>query len=302
MATRAVPRNQRSYRCGKVGHISPNCFEDEANAHKRPPNWKLVSQTGGSETAAAALDNGNKVEFLLCGMCFTNNAELLNNPNIWIADTAATVHSTPHNVGFKNTKEASKMDTVTMGNGADVGATTIAQLPGVICDKNGCELQEATLDDVTHLPGAKFNLFSLSRMTRHGGWKLRGDKDAIWIEKDNKQIRFDIIIPTPKGALYCMYYKRASEMAMAVTDQGTKMSIMKAHDLLGHCSEEITRTAAKAMGWILSGPWRPCESCAAGKAKQKNVPKRANTKRQQKEKTASSSTLQLSRSQRTARM
>jgi hypothetical protein len=43
---------------------------------------------------------------------------------------------------------------------------------------------------------------------RQGGWKLHGDKEAIWIEKDGVEIRFDIIIPTPKGALYCMYYKR----------------------------------------------------------------------------------------------
>jgi hypothetical protein len=110
-------------------------------------------------------------------------------------------------------------------------------------------------------------------MTRHSGWKLNGDKEVIWIEKDGQEIRFDIIIPTPKGALYCMYYKRTSEMAMSAMDHGTKMNIMKAHDLLGHCSEDMTRATAKSMGWILSGGWNPCESCATAKAKQKNVPK-----------------------------
>jgi hypothetical protein len=105
------------------------------------------------------------------------------------------------------------------------------------------------------------------------GWQMGGNKDAIWIEKDGNQIKFDIIIPTPKGALYCMYFKRKSEMSMSVTDSGTKMNITKAHELLGHCNEEMTREAAKNMGWILTGPWKEYASCAAGKAKQKNVPK-----------------------------
>jgi hypothetical protein len=142
-----------------------------------------------------------------------------------------------------------------------------------VCDKEGHELHEAVLNEVTYLLGAKYNLFSLSKLVRHSGWKLNGDKDALWIRKGEQEIRFDIVIPTPKGALYCMYYKRAGEMAMSVTDSGTKMNIMKAHDLLGHCGEDMTRSAAKLMGWVLSGPWIPCESCAITKAKQKNVPK-----------------------------
>jgi hypothetical protein len=178
----------------------------------------------------------------------------------------------PSDVGFMKPREALKADSVVMGNGVDVGVIKLAQLPGIVCNKEGRELQEATLDEVTHLPGAKFNLFSLSRMTRIIGWKIDGDKEAIWIKKDGMHVQFDIVIPTPKGALYCMYFKRTSEMAMSATDQGTKLSIMKAHNLLRHCSEDMTRMAAKKMGWILSGTWKPCEACAAGKAKQKNVP------------------------------
>ena len=48
---------------------------------------------------------------------------------------------------------------------------------------------------------------------------------------------------------------------------------MKAHDLHGHCSEKMTQSAAKMMGWILMGSWKPCEPCTVVKAKQKNVPK-----------------------------
>jgi hypothetical protein len=97
---------------------------------------------------------------------------------------------------------------------------------------------------------------------------------TIWIKKKGEQIKFDIIIPTPKGALYCMYVKRKSKMSMSLMDSGTKMNItMKAHELLGHCNKEMMQEAAKNMGWILTGPWKQCASCAAGKAKQKNDPK-----------------------------
>ena len=76
-----------------------------------------------------------------------------------------------------------------------------------------------------------------------------------------------------------MYYKRVAEMAMAATESGTMMNIMKAHDLLGHCSEDMTHLATKPMGWVLSRSWTPCESFAAAKAKQKNMPKETEHKK-----------------------
>jgi hypothetical protein len=60
---------------------------------------------------------------------------------------------------------------------------------------------------------------------------------------------------------------------MSMTDSGTKMNITKAHEFLGHCNKEMMQAAAKNMGWILTGPWKECASCAMGKAKQKNIPK-----------------------------
>ena len=70
-----------------------------------------------------------------------------------------------------------------------------------------------------------------------------------------------------------MYYKRAAELAMAATKKGMKLNVLKAHDLLGHCSKEMTPLAAKLMGWVLTGSWKLYESCMVAKAKQKNVPK-----------------------------
>ena len=67
-------------------------------------------------------------------------------------------------------------------------------------------------------------------------------------------------------------------MAMTATECGMKLNIIKAHDLLRHCSEEMTQSAAKLMGWILMGLWKLCEPCTVAKAKQKNVLKETEYK------------------------
>jgi hypothetical protein len=262
--------------CGKPGHKAANCWEKEENAANRPPNYR---PTGG-EVNNANVDGGSNVEFLLMaenGLTFPTDQSLLSHPNVWIADTAATVHTTPHKQGSINKRAASREDAITVGNGSSETASEIADIAGVVCDKHGNELHKGVLKDVTLLPTGKFNLFSLSKMLKLG-WKMGGDKTAIWIESGDQKISFDIIIPTPNGALFVMYMKRTGEKTkneLAITSID-KMSIQSAHKRLGHCNEDMTRKAVKALGLALSrGSLGPCYACAAGKAKQKNVLKRS---------------------------
>ena len=57
--------------------------------------------------------------------------------------------------------------------------------------------------------------------------------------------------------------------------KGNKISLAQAHPRLGHCDIERTRRTAKGLGWKLTdGIIDECPSCAAGKARQKNVPKK----------------------------
>ena len=42
-----------------------------------------------------------------------------------------------------NMKKATGQDSVTMGNGVNVSASTIAKIPGTCCDKYGVELSSA---------------------------------------------------------------------------------------------------------------------------------------------------------------
>jgi hypothetical protein len=181
---------RKCFLCQKTGHLAKDCWEDNKNADKRPANWKSISDCGG-EQGNVAVQGEDKVEFLLCRVCqisFPTSVELLNDPNMWIADTGATVHSMPSDLGFIESRKANLSDAVTMGNGGHVGAQQVTKLPGVMYDLNGWELNAATLDEVVHVPGAQYNLFSISRMIRNHGWMLGGDENAIWIKKDGKKV------------------------------------------------------------------------------------------------------------------
>uniref|UniRef100_A0A7S2KWV0 Integrase catalytic domain-containing protein n=1 Tax=Leptocylindrus danicus TaxID=163516 RepID=A0A7S2KWV0_9STRA len=51
-------------------------------------------------------------------------------------------------------------------------------------------------------------------------------------------------------------------------------TLSRAHELLGHCSMEEARKTAKHLNWsIVKGSEEVCKACAAGKAKQKNLPR-----------------------------
>ena len=264
--------------CGKVGHREADCWEKEGNKAKRPTGYKTAKERGtGSEKAASAVDGNGKTEFLLCALTFPEEQGLLDDPNVWIADTAATVHMTPYRNGISNVRKATGADSITMGNGNQEKAAEVADIVGTMCDKFGNEIGTAKLSDVTILPTGKYNLFSVTQMMKRG-WGLKGDKSSMMLEKGEQQIIFDICIPTPKGMLFAMYVKRAeseAEIGNAGSDgsAGVKVSYMQAHERLGHMSSANTKAAAKELGWTLSGVVKPCEPCAIAKAKQKNVPK-----------------------------
>jgi hypothetical protein len=84
------------------------------------PKWYKAKSNG--EVGASATDSGGKkVELLLCGvMMFSfpqRNQDLLQDPNIWIADSAATVHTTADKQGFHSLEKAIDADSIMMGNG-----------------------------------------------------------------------------------------------------------------------------------------------------------------------------------------
>ena len=209
-------------------------------------------------------------------MAFRDDSNLLNDPNIFIADTGATCDSTPHGEGLIDKSNAKGGDGIIDASGNVIKANSVGTLQGMVCDKEGQDVVRVSLKDVVHMPKAKFNLFSISKRLQDG-WALGGNAKSLWLTKGNDTINFDIKISTAKGALYCMCLRRevaAVGVESISPNKGKAISINTAHQIFGHVDENSTRKMAKQLGYELSrGTLKACESCAIAKAKQKNIPK-----------------------------
>ena len=201
---------------------------------------------------------------------------LLTDPNVWIADTGATTHMTPFRVGMVDVKKQHDEKGITMGNNKTEKVVEVGNLPGVLHDKNGNALNRVKMQDVSVVPSGGFNLFSITKM-QMSGWKLEGDKQSIRLTKNGQEIIFDIKIQTPKGVIFAAYFERTELGNAATSEEQIKMTMEQAHEKLGHIGEKAVIETAKKLGWKLTKTTMPkCAACAAGKAKQKNLPRNEN--------------------------
>ena len=235
----------------------------------------IVDDKEGEVDALTEEVTGSEFALMTEQLTFSKGFELLKDPNVWVYDTAATVHSTAFIDGLRNLHDANN-EGIMMGNGNSEKTMKIGELNGTKYDKHGNEVGKVRIRRVRHLKNAMFNLFSGTQLLKDG-WKLQGDHDKISLTKGDVTLDFDILIPTPEGVLYAMYVERetpAGEVVGVASDQKMRMSVQQAHRKLGHCGEEETRKIDKALGWTITrGSMLPCVACAEAKAKQKNVPK-----------------------------
>ena len=55
-----------------------------------------------------------------------------------------------------------------------------------------------------------------------------------------QKIKFEIVVPTPHGAIYACYFCCGHELGVIGTQTKTKMSFQHAQKLLSHCDKETT--------------------------------------------------------------
>jgi hypothetical protein len=186
------------------------CWELPSNANKRPKNWKSKI---GVEAANIAHDGraSTNVELLLSNMdehmnYGQNDESLLMDPNIWIGDSAATVHMSPHEEGMTNMKKI--RGGITVGNGEVMVAKVSGDIPCVVQDIHGKSVTKALISDVVLTKGTPFNLFSLTKMINQG-WILGGKNNTgITLKKGDNVLSFDIPIKTPGGIVCAMKIRR----------------------------------------------------------------------------------------------
>ena len=267
----------------KYGHKEADCRKKKADEKKG---------NGKQETGATAISGSrNSTEFLLyagmeCGLMSTKNMfpdsyDLLQMPEIWIGNTAATTDMTPHRMGMTEVANPQGDIHVVMGNKQVEKSTAVGNISSIVCDNQGHEQISVKMTDVALVPDCAFNLFSLSKRLKKG-WSLQGNADALTLSSPDgaRKLRFDIKITTPNGVLFAIYMKRThAEHANIVTNMNrnekkTKMSVLQAHEKLGHINERATVQIADSLGWTLTGNQTiNCASRATGKAKQKSLNK-----------------------------
>jgi hypothetical protein len=122
-------------------------------------------------------------------------------------------------------------------------------IPCVHFDKDETQVGEVIITDVSHLPEGNFNFYSVTRLQKMG-WTLTGNADYIKLEKGKKSLLFNIVISTPKGALYVGKFSRKEddEVMGGAANNAPPYNIKKTHELLGHNNENDTRQMASHLG------------------------------------------------------
>jgi hypothetical protein len=137
---------------------------------------------------------------------------------------------------------------------------------------------QAVLKDCSFSVKHNFNLLIMSKLLQKQGWKLCVEIPICIENGKGDVIKFDIVLPTEKGAIYACKFVCTVEVAMASMDNMVRLNINMAPCLLGHRNEDSVKKTARELGWVLTrGTLMPCEHCAKSKGKQNNVYKESIT-------------------------
>jgi hypothetical protein len=165
--------------------------------------------------------------------------------------TPAPRDSTPHAKGAVNLRRNSVCG-VTFGDGENNEANAVFHLPGLITDASGKELQSVKMCNVKHVKSAKFNLFSITKR-QEDGWILHGNRDTIWLTKEDKTVVFNIKIKTSEGMVFAMNIKRKEEeqtqeeLEMPPEDEEGK-ELYKSNEEIIESSENTCSDSMKSSG------------------------------------------------------
>jgi hypothetical protein len=98
---------------------------------------------------------------------------MLNDPDVWIGDTGATMHNTAYLKNEVNHRLAAAQDNIVGITGPPVEAKMIVD---ILCEAS-CEGQTTkfVIKDVAYVPESCYNLFSLTKLMSNG-WMISGDK------------------------------------------------------------------------------------------------------------------------------
>ena len=125
----------------------------------------------------------------------------IDSDEIWIADSGATCDSTPYGKCIVEENDNCG-NTIEGANGAQMTTKTVGNLYVDQFNSKGEKVQTFGMQNVHHVPKMQYQLFSITSRLKKG-WKLQGNDKHLILEKGNNSVKFDIIIETENGRLYC---------------------------------------------------------------------------------------------------
>jgi hypothetical protein len=141
-------------------------------------------------------------ETALCAMKLPNRMKLMLNTNVWIVDSSAKVHATPHPSSTIKKSEKKCNDSVTLRNGHSEATLGYGDWPVMLCDMEGGVKGDSKMANVEFVPTSKFNQFSLTRLMILVEMKTASD----WRSGEARLFLIEKTL-TSTGVIYCAYMK-----------------------------------------------------------------------------------------------
>jgi mRNA degradation ribonuclease J1/J2 len=110
------------------GHTSKDCWTREENKDKRPKNWRKPSK----EKAIIAVKSKKNENIVKYGWANQDLETTLMDPNIWIANTGATVNSTSNVKLAQDWRQETNNTVFVMGNGQKEEVTKTGKVTGIV--------------------------------------------------------------------------------------------------------------------------------------------------------------------------
>jgi hypothetical protein len=180
--------------------------QKEANEGKWDPQELGTSkQTNKMVISFHGPANSPKTEYGLGTKNMIASMDMLKRSDMWIADSGASNQMTFSDKGCRHKRIATGLAHGIVGE--LVLPKCELDIPCINYDKDRTQGGEVLITEVSHLPECNLNLFSLTRLQKKG-WTLLGNADYIKLQKEGKSLLFNIVIKTPKGALYVGKFSR----------------------------------------------------------------------------------------------
>nr|KYP31853.1 Retrovirus-related Pol polyprotein from transposon TNT 1-94 [Cajanus cajan] len=235
------------YYCGKPGHRKSECRflkKDQQAGTVHPDQIDPRKKKEDGTTTAVTSD-----DVFLVGE--ENYLNIAFDECIWIIDSGASFHVTPHEEFFSSYQKGD-FGMVKMGNHVTSKIVGIGEI--ALMTENGNKLM---LKEVRHVPDMRLNLISVSKLDEAGminqfsadRWKL--SRGSMIVARGKKE-----------GSLYTMQGKICKGDMNVAQDASKELW----HRRLGHMSEKGLEILAKDhLPNIKGQPLESCEDCLAGK-------------------------------------